>query len=1124
MATPLNLLILEDRASDAELMAYEVRAAGFEPTWQRVESEADYLAALEKRPDLILADYNLPQYDGISALQAAQKRGLDIPFVIVSGSIDEERAVNAMRTGASDYVLKDRMARLGPAALNALEQKRLRDKRTLAEEALRESEKFLRETQIIAGLGSYVLDVPTGLWKSSDVLDKLFGIDAAYERSVAGWGALVHPNDRQQLVDYLTNEVIGAHLGFDKEYKIIRHNDQAERWVHGLGKLEIDAENRILKMYGTIQDITERKQAEDALQRALEETQRGRNTLQALSFAAQAAQRARGPQAIYQAVGDEIKKLGFELVVFDIDMQKRQLNLSYMSYATRLLAFAEKLTGLSPANYYIPIPIGGVYDQILSAGRAVLHEDITSITKETLPPLLRPLAGQIVSQFKIAQGIYASLTVGGQPVGIMIVSSSELTKADLPAVDVLAAQVSIALENAQLYASVERELFEIKEADQKIQQQLAELEALHTVSAALRTAQTSDEALPLLLDQTLAALETDAGAIWLYDPAVDELRAVVARGWFQQFSKTSMKTNEGIAGAVFHSGQTHLSAEFHSDPLTRAAARGQTPPGWGGACIPIRAGATTIGVLLVSVTSPRQIAPEQVKLLESLAEMAGTTLHRMRLHQQTEEEARRVQAIMDTSPAGMLLLDGDGRILLSNPMAVRALGLLAAAGTGQPLTHLGDRALADLLAPPAQGSWHTVQAGGRTFETQARPMAQGDAKRSWVLTLNDVTVERERQRYQEAQDRLAVVGQLAAGIAHDFNNIMGVIVLYAQMLRDSPGLSPRQQRQLETIDEQAQHAAALISQILDFSRRSVIERAPLDLLPLLKELVALLKRTLPENIHLELAYDRSEYIVNGDPTRLQQVLMNLAVNARDALPNGGRLSFTCSTLSLTPEQTPPLPDMAVGAWLCLAVADTGTGIPAAALPHLFEPFFTTKEPGKGTGLGLAQVYGIVKQHDGHIAVQTQEGKGTTFTLYLPALLAAPVALPAPKAALVQGQGETILVVEDNTNLRLSLVEILETLNYRVLEAVNGRAALALLEQQAGEIALVLSDLVMPEMGGQALLQAMRERGLTLPLVVLSGHPLTNEMEAMQAQGLAGWLLKPPDMQELTTLLARALGK
>ncbi|MFZ2421054.1 MAG: ATP-binding protein, partial [Anaerolineae bacterium] len=633
---------------------------------------------------------------------------------------------------------------------------------------------------------------------------------------------------------------------------------------------------------------------------------------------------------------------------------------------------------------------------------------------------------------------------------------------------------TLALGDRGLFYGIFQDITEHKRAEETLRQRLTELEALHTVSTALRTSQTSDEALPLLLDQTLAALETDTGAIWLYDPEADELCIAVARGWYSDLSARTLKPGEGIAGKVFSTGQIYLFPDFSLDPQARPPRPGQIPPGWGGVCLPIRRGARMVGALFVSVPPTRQIAPEQVKLLESLAELAGATLYRLRLLQEAQEQARRVQAVMDTAATGMLLLDGDGRILLANPMAVRALTVLDGAGSGQTLTHLGDRPLAELLAPRTQGGWHEVQAGGRTFEAQARPMTDGDANRSWVLVLNDVTAEREQQRYQQAQERLATVGQMAAGIAHDFNNIMGVIVLYTGMLRKSPGLSERQRGQLDTIRSQAQHAANLIRQILDFSRRSVLQRAPIDLLPLVKELIKLLERTLPENIRLELAYDRSEYVLNGDPTRLQQALMNLALNARDAMPGGGRLTFTCSTLSLPPDQPPPLPDMAAGEWLCLIVADTGTGIAAEHLPHILEPFFTTKEPGKGTGLGLAQVYGIVKQHDGSMDVRSQVGQGSTFTFYLPLHTAAPVQAQMAAAALTGGS-ECILVVEDNPARRISVTETLTNLGYQVRSAADGVEALAILaEAGAAAVDLLVSDLVMPQMGGIELAQQVRQ--------------------------------------------------
>jgi CheY-like chemotaxis protein len=254
---------------------------------------------------------------------------------------------------------------------------------------------------------------------------------------------------------------------------------------------------------------------------------------------------------------------------------------------------------------------------------------------------------------------------------------------------------------------------------------------------------------------------------------------------------------------------------------------------------------------------------------------------------------------------------------------------------------------------------------------------------------------------------------------------------------------------------------------LDFSRSATLDLRPLDLVPLLKEQVKLWHRTLPENIHLDLVYeDEAYYTVKADPTRMQQMFMNLAVNARDAMPDGGTLRVSLARVQIWPDDVPTLPGLHSGMWLCIRVSDTGTGIPEDVLPHIFEPFFTTKAPDRGSGLGLAQVFGIVSQHNGAIDVETQTGKGTTFIIYLPALPSPDrTATTAKREGLIAGHGETILVVEDNPTTRLALVDSLAQLNYHTLEAGNGREGLALFEQAAGKIALILSDLVMPEMGG-----------------------------------------------------------
>jgi CheY-like chemotaxis protein len=317
---------------------------------------------------------------------------------------------------------------------------------------------------------------------------------------------------------------------------------------------------------------------------------------------------------------------------------------------------------------------------------------------------------------------------------------------------------------------------------------------------------------------------------------------------------------------------------------------------------------------------------------------------------------------------------------------------------------------------------------------------------------------------------------------------------------------------------------------MDFSRRAVLERGPIDLLTFLKEQVKLLQRTLPENISINLTYGKDEYTVRADPTRIQQAIVNLATNARDAMPEGGKMQIGLSRVQLDAKDPLLMPDMKAGEWICITVSDNGTGIAEDVLPHIFDPFFTTKEPGKGTGLGLAQVYGIIKQHEGHIDVQTQIGKGTTFLLYLPALAVQPITiLSTNKERLIPGAGQLILVVEDDVSTRKAIVNSLELLEYRVLETTNGKEALAIFEQHvehtdpSDQIALVVSDVIMPEMGGKALFYALKQQAPDIKVLLLTGHPLQEEdMEPLRAQGLSGWLLKPPSLERLAEVIAKIL--
>jgi signal transduction histidine kinase/CheY-like chemotaxis protein len=477
----------------------------------------------------------------------------------------------------------------------------------------------------------------------------------------------------------------------------------------------------------------------------------------------------------------------------------------------------------------------------------------------------------------------------------------------------------------------------------------------------------------------------------------------------------------------------------------------------------------------------------------------------------------------------VLVLDADCRLIIVNSIGREVLGVLETGELGLALSHLGPLSLDALFTHRDDPLPVEVNLPGpphRVFEFQLR--ALGIDRPQWVITIRDVTQERQNQARIQMQERLATVGQLAAGIAHDFNNIMAAILVYTDLLKRDLDLFPAARERLVIIQQQVQRAASLIRQILDFSRRSVMEQSTLDLLPFIKELDKLLARVLPETIRLDLTYQPEVYLVNADPTRLQQVFMNLAVNARDAMPNGGALCFELSRLSLQPLDVPPTPYLPAGDWIVITVTDTGSGISTEVMPHIFEPFFTTKPVGQGTGLGLAQAYGIIKQHGGYIDVRSRVGEGTSFIIYLPALPAPEIEAPrTDERAAMDGQGEVILVVEDDEVTRDALRALLESENYAVLTASNGVEALRIYVQQSVNIDLVISDVVMPEMGGVALYHQLRERWPQVKMLFITGHPLQEENQALLEESRVSWLQKPFSVADfghaIQTLLIKASG-
>ena len=426
-----------------------------------------------------------------------------------------------------------------------------------------------------------------------------------------------------------------------------------------------------------------------------------------------------------------------------------------------------------------------------------------------------------------------------------------------------------------------------------------------------------------------------------------------------------------------------------------------------------------------------------------------------------------------------------------------------------------------------------------------------------ALQESNLRLEKALADLQEAQEtmlqqaRLAAVGQLSAGIAHDFRNLLSTIILYAQLCQSQLDVSPRVGQHIETIIDESKKAADLVQQILDFSGRSMLRTQVVDLQPLTQDVMDILQHTIPEHIRLSLemkvdgsAEDGQPFMVRVDPARIQQALTNLALNARDAMPGGGALRFELSCIEVTTDE--PLPIAASspradvieeGQWICLIVSDTGIGMTAEVRDHLFEPFFTTKDVDEGTGLGLAQVYGIVRQHGGYIDVETELGQGTTFRIYLPAYQeeahvdSDAVSKPKSEASLSppEGQGETILLVEDEEALREAEREMLESLGYRVLTAANGGEALALCQSPRWsgdpprrQVDLVITDMVMPEMGGKELVRELRKKNPSLGALGITGYSGEAVTEVLREVGFLDVIHKPFEMEALARVIRQAL--
>ncbi|HKP04763.1 MAG TPA: PAS domain S-box protein [Chthoniobacterales bacterium] len=883
MANPLRILILEDQPSDAELLLRELRRAGYEPQWKRVFAEKDFLEELEADYHIILSDYSMPQFDGIRALRLLNERGSQVPFILVSGTMGEETAVAAMKEGATDYLLKDRLARLGPAVGLALEQSRLRQERARAEEALRESEERFRQIAenieevfwITNPAKNQILYVSPGcelIWgrKCEDVY-------AAPE----SWLEAIHPEDRERIAQAAsTKQVDGT---YDEEYRIVRP-DGSIRCIHDRAFPVRDGAGEIYRVVGVARDVTERRRSEEAI-RASEH---------------------------------------------------------------RFSLFMDNLPGFA--------------------------------------------------WIKDADGryVYANKTVRK-----MVMNGRDWFGKT-------AAQMWPA-EFAASYEANDRQVLETKAPKEVVEPTL--------VGEEERTALNSK--FPILNERGEVAFVCGIG--------IDITERLQAEERIREQADIINRAHDAI-----------IMRDFETERITFWNAGAEDLYGW--------TADEAVGRLISQLVfaDPMQVEPIKKSLL-------ATGEFRGQIRQVTKNKHE-------------VIVEGRSTLIRN--------------AAGEP--------------------------------------------RSVLIINTDVTEHRKLETQLLRAQRLESIGTLASGVAHDLNNILAPILMGSAVLRRAE-MEPDDEAILSTIETCAQRGADIVRQVLTFARGAEGDRLPLAAAPLIKDVAKIAEETFPKKISVRTRITEPLWTVIGDPTQLHQVLLNLSVNSRDAMPVGGTLTLLAENFPVDQHYASMTPGATPGPHVCFQVTDTGMGIPPQNLDKIFDPFFTTKELGHGTGLGLSSVLGIVKGHGGFMSVYSEVARGTTFKVFLPAKTGELDAPEHPDAEFPLAAGELILLVDDEKPILQIAQALLEGHGYQVLTAGDAAEALAIFATRRDEIKLVLTDLSMPVMDGVALIRTLRKIKPDVRLIASTGRGGQEQhSEELKELNVHACLTKPYNRTKLLKTLHEAL--
>jgi PAS domain S-box-containing protein len=1019
MNSKLRILILEDRPDDAELAMRELRQAGIQFDGKCVATEAAFLAALcDAPPDLILADYALPAYDGKSALTAAHKERPEIPFIFVSGTMGEETAIEALHRGATDYVLKQRLSRLGPAVQRALcevEQRRLRAR----------AEKRIHDLNLL--LKAILDNIPDPAWQKdiqgrflfcNEPLAQIYG--RSMEDMLGKTVFDVSSSDAERMTRE-DQEVIatGKLIRVEQPYTDARGQ---KRWFDTIKSPICNERGEVTGTVGISRETTERRQTDEALR-----------------------------------VSEERFRSVWEHSIDGMRLTDRE---------GRILA------------------VNKAFCHLVRLPREKLIGQVFSVAYESHGPEEVEVYRRHFEAGTFAPRLTAHLRLWNSEALDVEVSSSFVESVG----------------QSKSLLCIFRDVGERKKSDLRIA-------AFSHLGQKLSAATSAREAGDLIVAAADQLLGWDACAFDLYSPEKDRLYYVLNRDTIN--GQRIDFPSEGPGGpptpferqAIQAGGQVILK-EGNPAMLPDTRPFGDTSrPSASIILVPARAGAEVVGILSIHSYTPNAYDQRDLETLQVLADHCAGALKRISAQEALVASEANYRSLVECSPDAVFL-HRDGKFVYANPAALKLLGatnLQEVLGRSvldivppenrdligrrfQQATERGVNPLLEQKILRLDGTFFNAEATSIPFAYEGKPAVQ--------TIMRDITGRKQLEHQLRQSQKMDAIGQLAGGVAHDFNNMLAVIRGNAELLlMDVDQHSPAITDGLKQITAASERAANLTRQLLAFGRKQLMQSQPLVLNQVIADLTKMLKRIIGEDIDLQCRYAGELPFVKADAGMIEQVLLNLSVNARDAMPRGGRLLITTDTASFDAAQARNHLDARAGDFVCLTVSDDGTGIAPEHLPRIFEPFFTTKEVGKGTGLGLATVYGIVQQHLGWIEVSSRPGAGATFKIFLPAIAPPPgAAAVTPAKTQIPGGAETILLVEDEYAVRMITRRVLESKGYKVYEATTAREALEVWRSHAEEIALLLTDIVMPQgLTGRDLTDELRAQRPALKVVFMSGY-------------------------------------